>query len=306
MADFLTGIRQSVDEYFKYNEVASQTHKEYIITVPAIWDHLEQDKMRECAERAGMGEGPQLQIISEPEAAGIYAIETRFRTGMEAGDTFVVCDAGGGYVDPSAGSCLWSNSLADMRRTVDLASCSVRSKNPHIQLAITQTNSGGLCGSSYLNRIFETYLERKLKGYKGPWDEDSLNDALKAFESTVKRCFSKMSLDDDHRIRISGLKPSERHGVLKNFLTFTTKELRKEVFDVVIDKIQDLVRKQVANTRGRVKAVLLVGGFGQNPYLREAIQDIDIVKRRNITVERIENRQVQPNDGMTNCTGPTW
>jgi hypothetical protein len=45
-------------------------------------------------ERAGMGEGSQLQVISEPEAALMYAIQTMFS--MKVNETFVVCDAGEG------------------------------------------------------------------------------------------------------------------------------------------------------------------------------------------------------------------
>jgi hypothetical protein len=98
--DFLTGLKECVDEFFKDDETVSQTPREYIITVPAIWDHAEQHKTRECAERAGMGKGSQLQIISEPEAAGIYALDKMLKIGIKEGDTFVICDAGGGYVYP--------------------------------------------------------------------------------------------------------------------------------------------------------------------------------------------------------------
>lgn len=49
---------------------------------------------RHCAEKAGMG---NMQIITEPEAAGIYALKN-MRLGLKEDDTFVLCDAGGGYV----------------------------------------------------------------------------------------------------------------------------------------------------------------------------------------------------------------
>jgi len=71
--------------------------REYIITVPAIWTHGAQELTRECAQKAGMGEGDKIEIISEPEAASIYAIQTMENLGLEKNDTFVLCDAGGGY-----------------------------------------------------------------------------------------------------------------------------------------------------------------------------------------------------------------
>lgn len=46
-----------------------------------------------------MGNGRKLQIITEPEAAAIYALDTMDPTELKVGDTFVLCDAGGGTVD---------------------------------------------------------------------------------------------------------------------------------------------------------------------------------------------------------------
>lgn len=85
-----------MDNFFRthHDEAVAQCPRDYVITVPALWDHAEQEKTRRCAERADMGEGSQLQIISEPEAACIYAIQEMIW--MNEGDTFVICDAGGG------------------------------------------------------------------------------------------------------------------------------------------------------------------------------------------------------------------
>lgn len=46
--------------------------REYIITVPAVWDDKSQGRTQECATKAGMGD--HVRIITEPEAAGIYAL----------------------------------------------------------------------------------------------------------------------------------------------------------------------------------------------------------------------------------------
>lgn len=45
----------------------------------------------------GLGNAPH--IISEPEAAAVYASDVLDPHIIEAGDTFVLCDAGGGTVD---------------------------------------------------------------------------------------------------------------------------------------------------------------------------------------------------------------
>lgn len=150
-------------------------------------------------------------------------------------------------------------------------------KEPHIKLRAAATNSGGLCGSSYLNRIFEAYLDRKLTGYKGSWNEDCLREAAKAFETEIKPLFNGDDLQN-LRIRIHGLKASSDHGIVNNFLTFTAQELREEVFDQVITKVQGLVRHQIARTSGEVKKILLVGGFGRNPYLKKRLEEVGRVE----------------------------
>lgn len=44
------------------------------------------------------------------------------------------------------------------------------------------------------------------------------------------------------------------------------------VFRPVIDEVITLVKGQVRATKKKVKAVLLVGGFGQSAYLRDSIR----------------------------------
>lgn len=97
IVDYLSSLKNRVDEHFSELDMhVSELSREYIITVPAIWDHKEQDGTRTCAERAGMGEKSQLQVISEPEAAAIYALNEMSKIGLKVGETFVICDAGGG------------------------------------------------------------------------------------------------------------------------------------------------------------------------------------------------------------------
>lgn len=73
---------------------------EYIITVPAMWPESAQNITERCAREAGMAPHRPVQIIAEPEAAGIYALDhMNQELEMKARDTFVICDAGGGYVE---------------------------------------------------------------------------------------------------------------------------------------------------------------------------------------------------------------
>ena len=146
--------------------ILKTTPIEYIITVPAVWSDTAQAKTRTCAFNAGMGK--DLQIISEPEAAAIYALHAMDPHSIEVGDTFVLCDAGGG--------------------TVDLISYTVSELKPILKVTEAATGSGRLCGSTFLNRIFQKYLVDKL-GLNSEWDDEVVEDAMKRFDLVTKKAF---------------------------------------------------------------------------------------------------------------------
>ncbi len=131
------------------------TKTEYIITTPAIWSDSAQAKTRSCAEKAGMGKGDRLQIISEPEAAATYALHNLNPHDVRIRDTFVLVDAGGG--------------------TVDLISYTVLALEPILELEEAAPGTGALCGSTFLNRRFEQYLEHQCENNPA-WDGEVSQD----------------------------------------------------------------------------------------------------------------------------------
>ena len=100
--DYLTALRDHVECILKrtmFESVLRTTPQEYIITVPAVWSDKAKNLTAECAVDAGMGPRERLHIVSEPEAAAIYAFSKfhEINSGsLKLGDTFVLCDAGGG------------------------------------------------------------------------------------------------------------------------------------------------------------------------------------------------------------------
>ena len=119
-----------------------------------------------------MGQGSALHIISEPEAAAMYALDIMDPHNIKVGDTFILCDAGGG--------------------TVDLISYTVNSLKPTLSVRESGPGSGTLCGSTFLNRIFQKYIVDKLSALPG-WDDDILEEAVKRFDLVVKRQFRGMA-----------------------------------------------------------------------------------------------------------------
>lgn len=112
-------------------------------------------KTRACADAAGMGTGAALHMISEPEAAALYALDALDPHCLKVGDTFVLCDGGGG--------------------TVDLITYTVSSLKPILRVAEAHPGSGSLCGASYLNRGFQEFLVEKLGNEPG-WDEEVMEE----------------------------------------------------------------------------------------------------------------------------------
>ena len=102
-----------------------------------------------------MGKGDCLQIISEPEAAATYALHNLNPHDIRIGDTFVLVDAGGG--------------------TVDLISYTALALEPILQLEEAAPGTGALCGSTFLNRRFEKYMEDRCEDNPG-WDGEVCED----------------------------------------------------------------------------------------------------------------------------------
>lgn len=123
--------------------------------MPAVWSPAAQAKTRACAQKAGMGLGSALHVISEPEAAAMYALDAMDPHNIKVRDTFVLVDAGGG--------------------TVDLISYTVTTLKPSLQITEASPGSGSLCGSSFLNRIFQKFLKDRFES-DDTWDDDVLEE----------------------------------------------------------------------------------------------------------------------------------
>jgi hypothetical protein len=102
VSDYLTALRKQTLSCLrqKYGQhPINQAQIDWVITTPAVWSLRAKDDTLRCAEKAGMGKGRSITIVSEPEAAAAYAIKMMEPLSLQVGDNIVVCDAGGGTVD---------------------------------------------------------------------------------------------------------------------------------------------------------------------------------------------------------------
>ena len=271
--EYLRALRDHAEQMVLRNVLNAafrSTQREYVITVPAVWTEKARDLTAKCAVNAGMGSEDKLHIVSEPEAAAIYAI-SKFREintgGLEVGDTFVLCDAGGGYsFSTSFDIVLYADSI--LYSTVDLISYTVLALDPILQLEEAAPGSGSACGSVFLNRIFADTLNERFRG-DSRWESDTyfLDTAMEHFERVTK---SEFNGTRKSRIPMPGIGP--RPDIKHHRLELSINEM-EAIFEPVISEILHLIRDQIRQTAKEVKLILLVGGFGNSSYLQSRIQD---------------------------------
>lgn len=153
IADYLSQVKahliQNLDQ--KYGKELWRTLSiTLVITMPAVWSDRAKARTRQAVDRAGFNSAqfPGLKDIiaaTEPECAAIYTIhslrDTVHDSKCKTGDSFIVCDMGGG--------------------TVDLISYRVLKCEP-TRIEEATIGSGGQCGGTFVDRAVLKWLEGKL------------------------------------------------------------------------------------------------------------------------------------------------
>ncbi|EED14402.1 Hsp70 family chaperone, putative [Talaromyces stipitatus ATCC 10500] len=224
---------------------------EFCLTVPAIWSEAAKEKTLKACQKAGL-KSSEIMLISEPIPAAISVPHELDFTTLKTGDWFVVCDAGGG--------------------TVDLISYKIKSLKPIVQVEEVTSGTGGLCGSVFLTRRFNDFITRMLSGEVG-WDEEVLSETSDRFDTVIKQQYFPMKDGDEgYPVPVPGLPDNKGLGIRRSKFMIRKEDMRN-IFDPVIEKIIWFVQDQIRLSRGEAKTVLLVGGFGQNLYLKQRLRE---------------------------------
>lgn len=157
--DYLRMMYKSLMETFLRKQLPTTldlTPIQFVFTVPAIWGHGAQEATRKAALDAGFCSRPDdvMTMVSEPEAAAMFVLSSMSSSknfsqnaagslsSLNKGDSFVICDAGGG--------------------TVDLISYTVAETSPALSLREAAVGTGAKCGSSYIDEAFLGLLRKKI------------------------------------------------------------------------------------------------------------------------------------------------
>ncbi|WZH46094.1 hypothetical protein QYS62_007164 [Fusarium acuminatum] len=235
------------------DSIVNSTPLEFVVTVPAIWSDLAKDKTKKaCQKASGLSTSQQqVHLVSEPEAAAIYALHGLDPHGLKVGDTIVVVDAGGG--------------------TVDLISYTITGLKPILEVQEAAPGSGALCGSTFLNMRFAKYLRGKLGKEEG-FDEEVMAEAMEVFEKKVKRQFAlNVAPDETYNIPVAGLANNKALGISRGRFSLKASDLQT-IFEPVVLEVIRLVKDQITASNVPVRAILLVGGFGASSYLKERLR----------------------------------
>lgn len=154
--------------------------------------------------------------------------------------------------------------------TVDLVSYTVAELGRIPLVYEAAPGSGGLCGSTFLNRSFDDYLRRKFIHYNA-WDDGYHQDSMHKFEVWIKKEFN----GDPHKsffVCARGL-PSDTSLNISNGQLEIKGRALQQIFEPVISEVVSLVQSQIQVTHTTVSAVLLTGGFGMSKYLKKRIEE---------------------------------
>ncbi|KAJ6050332.1 hypothetical protein N7499_010276 [Penicillium canescens] len=256
--DYLAGLVTHAREMLRRRfGAARQTFDlHYILTVP---------------RSAHLAEIPaaNLTLLSEPEAAAVYAIRTIQPNTIAEGDCLIVCDAGGG--------------------TVDIITYRVKQTEPLIFEEATE-GTGAVCGSVMLDERFDdlvkTIIEQKSAKGLPPV---SARAARRYWQDYIKPKYAgpvgQDEFDDPgYWVSIPGVSGirevdlSEGHLYLEKYTTFLTNSTMdqvKEIFDPIVQQIKELVAEQRRNIKEIglfTKAIILVGGLGASEYLFKCLE----------------------------------
>lgn len=245
VVDFLRKLRLHVEAQLP--ELTPPSSVLYVIGVPTAWTSAALTKTEDCAFKAGIPRSG-IRVVREPHAAAMHIFET-LETSVAPGSTFVLCDAGGG--------------------TTDVISFRFQGRNLHAVLEPAGSSTGGQYGSVNLDMNFQKFLEKKLYGAAG-WNAKIRDFAVRWWECTAKRTFSGVG-EKGVDVPLAGMSDNAVLGIRNGVMHMSDAEVRS-LFKPVVDNIINLVKNQIDKTDGEVSAVILVGGFGENPFLYNSLK----------------------------------
>lgn len=225
-----------------------------ILTVPAIWSDSAKEAMKLAATKSLIiGNVSRLagvttfQYLSEPEAAA-HAYAKEIIEMSNVGETVLICDLGGG--------------------TGDCISYQVMDRD-NFELKEVVPGTGAICGGSILDEAFNRLCEEMLPSQPDPKTAEVWRAILRdRWEHDFKRSFKFTGRAPPCPVLLC----SQNN---KN-VYFHEDQLRDVFNSSVVPILVSLIRNQINSIEtktGKSPAmILLVGGFGRCPFIRQVLE----------------------------------
>ncbi|KDQ12467.1 hypothetical protein BOTBODRAFT_176407 [Botryobasidium botryosum FD-172 SS1] len=261
-ADFLGYLFSQTKRFFKerildgsntWETLASTI--EFVIAHPNGWDIGEQGILRHAAVAANLvpsiyAAQERVHFVSEAEASVHFVlVHADLDKRLKVSDNFIVCDAGGSTVDTTL-------------YTVDETA-------PLIRLKERRASACVQAGAIFVNQSVEEYMKSAFE--RAGLDQETITEytteALESFESDAKRTFRHE--EEDKIINVGGRRfTSTELNVRRGSMTMKGSQIQT-FFDPWVNKAIESVNSQIEGHP--VQHILLVGGFGESPYLRQKL-----------------------------------
>ncbi|CAE6506311.1 unnamed protein product [Rhizoctonia solani] len=256
-SDFLGYLLEHTQTYFEgHVEKGNQMWQKFkptmelVLAHPNGWGIREQAFLRVAAAKAGFTTASDAAIrvhfVNEAEASVHFCtLYSNIGRQLTPGMTFAVCDAGGS--------------------TVDTTVYIVKGTNP-IRLEETRVQAGAIFIDQSAGKYLRTILHKA--GLSPKEIDDYATHGVKDFELHSKRRFKDVV--SDQSIKIAWITYNNTAiRTRRGQMTLQGSEV-KTFFDTWVDQIVESVSSQLEGEP--VSHVLLVGGFGESPFLRHRLK----------------------------------
>ncbi|KAL7936119.1 actin-like ATPase domain-containing protein [Trichoderma chlorosporum] len=271
--EYFKGLKAMFDDAIREtlgSQKIENLPNEFWLTVPASWTEKAKLLTKSAATDAGFATRAidKIMLISEPEAAAQFALKSslhRLKDFVQAKTGVMVCDCGGG--------------------TVDITTYEVEETHPTLKLREITVGVAGKCGGTFVDRNLLKLLANRFGDAftsLGPEQIGPGSAFMDQFELKKKDFSMKTPSTRAHRLilpmpnlRITSL--LEKYYDRRSSSILLTQEDYKMIFDPVIDMVISLVEEQFSQIKSRIEqpieTIVLVGGFGSSPYLKERMTD---------------------------------
>ncbi|GAB1520866.1 hypothetical protein RhiTH_003955 [Rhizoctonia solani] len=262
-SDFLGYLIRHTQTFFEDRIIDGrliwQKHRpsmQFIIAHPNGWGIREQAFLRTAATNAGLVTNATaatcIRFVTEAEASVHFCIyHTNLGSRLKPGMKFAVCDAGGS--------------------TVDTTVYSVISTRVPIELEEAHASACVQAGAIFVNAAAEQHIQRTLTSANLPSEDvaDYSKRGIQDFEKNLKRQFAGSA--DSKTVEVAGTRTNyPAIGIRRGHMSLSGERVQK-FFDICVNEIKSSVDQQIQGLN--ISHILLVGGFGDSPYLRRVFKD---------------------------------